>query len=177
MKNSVTTRESKKRDILLHFDDVENEIVCYTVDSASFGRVREREFDGARISTGWLQEKPADEAERIIGELVFTLFDNYSSKKIGIRDYKEKIEIARLEHILQLEQHVSEGDAEAHFSLSMELHRRAISEKSLALLEESDRLLNRSAELGFEGAREYLADVWPQWKEVMLKRISRGKST
>lgn len=166
-----------KRDILLHFDEVENEIVCYTVDSASIERVRDREFDGARISTDWLQEKPADEAERIIGELVFTLFDNHSNKNIGIRDYKEKTEIARREYILQLEQNVSDGDAEAHFSLSMELHRRAISDESLALLEESDRLLNRSAELGFEEARVYLEDVWPQWKEVMLRRISHGKST
>jgi len=165
---------TEKRDILLHFDEKANDVVVYTVESNSVQHIRGREFDGARISTVSLQEKTADEAEKYLGSVVFALIDKLSSKKIGIRNYEFRIESALQEYVAELEKLVLENDGEACYRLGLERHREAMTEKSKALLEEADRLLSKSAMLGYDDAREYIANEWPQLREVILMRIDRG---
>ena len=165
---------TEKRDVLLHFDENADEVIVFTVASEVAQEIRDSEFDGARIGTDSLKAKSADEAEKSLGSVAFTLLDKFSSKKIGIRDYEARIESAHQEYVAELQKLVRENDSEAFFRLGMERHRAAMSEKSPPLLEEADRLIRESAKLGFEEAREYMKNDWPQLREIILKRISRG---
>jgi hypothetical protein len=111
---------SKKRDILVRFDEGSDEIIFYAIDENYTKDMRAREFDGARADTNWLKGQSADDAEKSIGGTIFSLIDVFSIKKINIRNYKELNDKARDEYVSELELKSAQGDAEAKYSLFIE---------------------------------------------------------
>ena len=167
----------EKRDVLLHFDEEAGEIIFYTVDSESVAEIRQREFDGARSEVKWFQEQSADEAEKALGSMVFSLIENFSLQKIGIRDYEAIGQEAHREYVAELEAQAATRDPEALYNLFTERHSRALREKSLACLREAENLLRESAALGYEEARDRLENDWQLLREAALRSIQRGQST
>ncbi len=163
-----------KRDILLHFDEDREEIIYFTVDSKSIESVRNREFDGAKSDIKWFQDKDPDEAEKALGSMVFSLIDAFSMKKIAIRDYQSLNEASHQEYLSELEAQSNSNNPEAMYSLFIEYHSRALKEKSLAHLGESERLLNSAANLGHHEAKDHLEKNWELLKQVALKRVQSG---
>ena len=166
-----------KRDILLHFDEEAGEIIFYTVDSDSLAEIRRREFDGARSDIKWFQDQTADEAEKALGSMVFSVLDGFSHTKIGIRDYEALSEEAHRNYVVELEEMAKSKDPSALYNLFMERHSVALREKSRPSLEEAERLLRESAALGHEEARKRLANDWQLMREAALRSIERGKNT
>ncbi len=166
-----------KRDILLHFDEEMGEIIFYTVDAERVAEIRQREFDGARSDINWFQEQTADEAEKALGAMVFSLIESFSLKKIGIRDYEALNQEAHQQYVAELEAQAASGNPEALYNLFIERHSRALREKSLESLEEAERLLRESAALGHEEARDCLENDWQLLQEAALRSIQRGKNT
>jgi hypothetical protein len=166
-----------KRDILLHFDEDVGEIIFYTVDSESAAEIRKREFDGARSDVKRFQEQTADEAEKALGSMVFSLIESFSLKKIGIREYEALSQEAHQEYVAELEAQAASGNPEALYNLFIERHSRALREKSLENLEEAEKLLRESAALGYEEARDRLENDWQLLQEAALRSIQRGQNT
>ena len=166
-----------KRDILLHFDEDAGEIIFYTVDSDAVAEIRRREFDGARSDIKWFQDQSADEAEKAMGSMVFSVIDGFSHKKIGIRDYEVLSQEARQNYVVELEAKAKANDPEALYDLFMEHHSRALREKSRTSLEEAERLLRESAALGYEEARKCLANDWQLLQEAAIRSIERAENT
>lgn len=167
----------EKRDLLLHFDEETGEIIFYTVDSEAVAEIRTREFDGARSDIKELQDQTADEAEKALGSTIFSLFDAFSNKKIGIRDYETLNKDAHLEYVAELENRVESKDPEALYYLFIQRHHEAMQEYSRVKLEEAESLLRESAELGYEESRSRLKNDWQSLREAALGRIARRKNT
>ncbi len=166
-----------KRDVLLHFDEDSEEIIFYTVDSELLADIRSREFDGARSDIKWFQEQSADEAEKALGSMAFSLMESFSEKKIGIRDYEELSEKAHREYVAELEDRAKTKDPGALYNLFIERHGRALREKSIECLEEAEVLLKESASLGFKEAKNRLENDWQLMYGAALRSIRRAKDT
>jgi len=166
-----------KRDILLHFDEEKEEIVFYTVDSEILTEIRNQEFDGARSDIKWFQEQSADEAEKALGSMAFSLMDSFSKKKLGIRDYEALSKKAHREYVAEIEEQAKTKDPEALYHLFVERHSRALQEKSIECLEEAEALLKESASLGFKEAQNRLKNDWQLMHGAALRSIQRAKNT
>lgn len=166
-----------KRDILLHYDEENNEIIFYTVASERTSEMRKSEFDGARSDIVWFQAQSPDEAENSLGSMVFSLIDTFSEKKIGIRDYEALNQEAHRAYVKELEIEAKAKDPDALYSLFIEWHSKALREKSLNALEDAERLLKESAALGCKEAIDRLENDWGLMLEAARRRIRSARNT
>ena len=166
-----------KRDILLHYDEENDEIIFYTVASARTSEIRKSEFDRARSDIVWFQAQSPDEAESSLGSMVFSLIDTFSEKKIGIRDYGALNQEAHRAYVKELEIEAKAKVPDALYSLFVEWHSKALREKSLDALEDAERLLKESAALGCKEAIDRLENDWGLMLEVARRRIRSARNT
>jgi hypothetical protein len=164
-----------KRDVLIHFDELSGEIVFYTVDCDDTAEIRKQEFDGARSNIASILQKSPDEAERDLGAVIFSLIDTFSSKKIGIRDYKSLNDYAHKEYVSDLEIESVDGSAEAKYYLFIEYYSRALFECDMSSLIRAELLLNESAAQGFRDAIERLDGDWALMKKTVITKIENQK--
>ncbi|MCF2948286.1 hypothetical protein L0668_09230 [Paraglaciecola aquimarina] len=168
---------NEKRDVLIHFDEDGEEIIFYTVDSASTETIRKSEFDGARTEIEWFQDKIPDEAEKDLGSMIFSLIDAFSAKKVMIRDYKALSDTAHQEYIADLERESENNSAEAKYYLFIDFHARALKECDLGCLNKAESLLRLSADLGYQEAEARLNSDWELMKGAVLRRIKRSNKS
>jgi hypothetical protein len=162
-----------KRDILIHFDEEQGELIFYTASVDDTNNIREKEFDGARIDIPFLSEKSADEAEKLLGGMVFSLVDTFSFKKIGIRHYEALNEESHRQHVAEWEAAAKNGDAEAQFMLFIEYHSRALFNCDAESLKKAEAMLEAAVAQGYESAIER-KEHWPLMRSAVERKLKRG---
>jgi hypothetical protein len=163
-----------KRDVLIHYDEEKQTVILYTVDVNDTKVIREKEFDGVRPDVQFFRDKSADEAERVLGSMVFAAIDLSAGAKIGIRDYAAEAAASIAEYVADLESRAATNDAEAQYYLSLEYHSRALRETNRELLQKADRLIRAAAAAGNAEAQASLDRDWPFMLEVAERRMKRG---
>ena len=172
--NLMSPLASKKRDLVIHYDEERKVIVFHSVPTEATADVRSASFDGVQPEVGYFQLLPPDEAEMKLGRLVFSLVDLNSEKKIGIRDYESESEAEYLVYVRDLESQASAGDREAQHHLFLALHSSAMKNYSFEELARAENLLLASVAQGYEEAQRSL-ESWPMLKAAAERRINRGK--
>ena len=162
-----------KRDILVHFDEEKDELILYTVGVGDTKYIREREFDGARLNIPFLLEKSADEAEKSLGEMVFSLIDTFSLKKTGIRPYEALIGESHRLQVAEWKADAEKGDAEAQYMLFIEYHSRALFGCDPESLRKAEEMLEASVAQGYQRAIES-KERWPLMRAAVEKKLKRG---
>ena len=104
---------SVKHDLLIHYDEDRNVLIFHSVPTTATSELRASSFDGVQSETSYFQSMQPDEAEKKIGNIVFSLTDYNAHKKIGIRDYSAEAEITNKLYIQELEQEAKDGDNDA----------------------------------------------------------------
>jgi len=166
-----------KRDLVVHYDEETQEVIFYSAPVADTADIRGREFDGVRPSVQFFREKAPDEAERVMGGMIFSLLDLCSEQKIGIRNYAEEASAAHAEYVKELELKAAHGDPEAQYFMFIELHGRVIEHGQQSDLDQAERLLKASAAAGYADAQKHLNDSWPFVKAAAERRIARGTAS
>jgi hypothetical protein len=166
--------KSDKRDLLIHYDEDRGVVVFHSVPTAGTAKIRSESFDGVQPPVDYYQSLPPDEAEMMLGGLVFSLIDLNSHKKIGIRDYAAEAETAHALYVQELEVRAKGGDPEAQHDLFVALHSAAMKHYSLPDLLRAEALLLASVGQGYGEAQRSLED-WPLLKAAAERRIHRGK--
>lgn len=165
---------SGKRDLLIHYDEDRQVLVFHSVPVADTVKIRAESFDGVQPPVDYFKSKTADEAEKTLGGLVFSLIDLNSGTKIGVRDYAAESQAAHAVYLQELEEQAQGGNREAQYHLFIELHSSALKNYSLEDLLRAEALLLASVAQGYEEAQTSLEN-WPMLKAAAERRISRGK--
>jgi len=161
-----------KSDVLVHYDEEKQSFIFYTVKSEDTTALRAKAFDGVSPAVAAFKEQPPEEAERMLGGMVFSLLDLGAIRKVMIRDYEAESRATIDQWVAEWEVAAAKGDPEAQFSLYMELHSRAVKSGLLADLQRAEELLFASAKAGYAQAREALEN-WPLLKDALERRIKR----
>ncbi|WP_428243510.1 hypothetical protein [Gynuella sp.] len=161
-----------KRDILIHFDEETNEIILYTVSVDDTNNIREKEFDGARLDLPFFLKKTADEAEKSLGEIIFSLIDTFSFKKTGIRPYEAINKERHKQDVAEWETAAKSGDPEAQYMLFMEYHSRALINNDSESLVKAEQMLDSSAAKGYSNAVKSKKH-WPLMRAAIEKKLKR----
>ena len=101
---------SNNRDIVLHYDEITEEVVFYSIDSKVLNEILSKESSGARTDVKWFRDQEPEDAEKALGSMVFSLIDNFSTRKIGIRDYKELSDSLHSKYVAELEEEAANND-------------------------------------------------------------------
>jgi hypothetical protein len=163
----------EKRDLLVHYDELAQKLVLYSVRTADTIGMREKGFDGVCPEVKYFKSMPAEEAEMKLGGLVFSLLDLAALHKIGIRDYESEAQEAHAHFVEELEELIKANDPEAQYDLFIHLHSLAMKNCSLSELARAESLLEAAAAQGNERARSSL-ESWPMLKAAAERRIKRG---
>ena len=166
--------KTEKRDLLLHFDEEKQVLIFYTAAVGDTAAIRAKAFGGVCPDVQFFREKEPDEAERVIGSMVFSAIDLYALNKIGIRDYAALADEAHTEYVADLESRAAQNDAEAQYHLFVEYHSRTLQSAQQSDLDEAERLLKASAAGGFADAKSRLENDWDLMKGAAERRIKRG---
>lgn len=166
---------SVKHDLLIHYDEDRNVLIFHSVPTTATSELRASSFDGVQSETSYFQSMQPDEAEKKIGNIVFSLTDYNAHKKIGIRDYSAEAEITNKLYIQELEQEAKDGDNDAKYHLFLALHSSAHRNRSLKELSRAEVLILEAAAQGNENAIRSLED-WPLLKSAALRRIGDAES-
>lgn len=155
------------KDLLIHYDESAQEIVFCEVDAIS-GNKR----FAFKVPLALYKEKNADEAERIMGETVFTFFDRWADVKMGLRNYVEEAKEALARGVAVTEKLAKEGNAEAQYQLAIECFTDGVRGRSATQLEEAESWLKKSAAGGYKTAIDYLEKFWEREKASALRGMS-----
>ena len=156
------------KDFLIHYDESGQEIVFSEVDAIS-GNKR----FAFKVPLALYQKKGADEAERIMGETVFTFFDRWADVKMGLRNYVKETKEALASGVVDTERLAKEGDAEAQYQLAIECFTDGVRSRSAAKLEEAESWLRKAAAGGYKTAIDYLEKHWAREKASVLRGMSK----
>jgi hypothetical protein len=166
--------DREKRDLLIHFDEEKQVLIFYAAPVGDTAAIRAKAFDGVRPDVQFFREKEPDEAERVIGGMVFSAIDLFALNKIGIRDYAALANDAHAEYVADLESRAAQNEAEAQYHLFIEYHSRAVKSAQQSDLDEAERLLRASAAGGYAEARSRLEKDWELIQDAAQRRIKRG---
>ena len=164
---------SKKRDLVIHYDEDSQKIIFYSTDIDNTEDIRANEFGGVCPETEFFKAQSPDIAEQKLGGMVFALLDLHSNVKVGIRDYAAEAEEAARIRVQELEQEVKSNAPEAQYHLFVHLHSKAMKNYSLTDLVRAESLLIASAAQGYAEAQSSL-ESWPDLKAAAERRINRG---
>ena len=162
----------KKRDLVVHYDELLGKLIFYSTDVENTAAIRAKEFGGVAPEVAFFREQSADDAEKSLGHLVFSLIDLNSQTRICIRDYEVEANAAHAEMVTEWQEQAESGDSEAQFHFSTELYIQAIRNRSLSELMRADLLLHASAAQGHAAAISKL-EIWSDLKSIAERRIAR----
>ncbi|WP_139798703.1 hypothetical protein [Andreprevotia lacus] len=160
-----------KRDLIIHFDEENETIVCYSTEERNIEKIRAREFP-LEVPLSMYVEAGADDAERMMGAGIFALLELHGGLKLGMRDYKGESREAKVADFAKIEFKAQHGDAECQFMLAMDLFSRGVRTRSASDIELAEVWLEKSAEGNFLEAIEYLHGDWAMDKDSALRGIS-----
>ena len=165
----------EKRDLLIHYDEENQKLIFISTDVADTVAIREKGFCGVCPDIEFYRGKEPDEAEKLLGEMVFSFIDLHSTKKIGIRDYEKLADDAHTEFMNELEEEAKRNNPEAQYLLFIECRSSAVLNYSNSDLERAEFLLKAAADGGYPDAIETLKD-WAEVKATLVNRKKHGKS-
>jgi len=151
------------RDIIIHYDETAGKIVCSTVEHQLTAPLLDSALP-LETSIGFFKAKAPDEAERLLGAVMFALLDLSANPKIGIRDYSAQAVDWATSYDDELSQRAASGDGAAQYEQAMALITEGMQAKSKKKMNEAGDLLQRAADSGYPEAVEYLANLWPPLK-------------
>ena len=157
-----------KRDLVIHYDEERNVVICYSTDISNTQKIREKEF-GLEVSVSVYKNVGSDEAEKMLGAGVFSLLDLHSNSPIGIRDYRELSDNFDEESQEQLENAAQSGNAEAQYCLAIECFTEGVRKRNIEQIEKAEVWLKKAAESGFPDAVAYLNEHWERNKASALR--------
>ncbi len=160
-----------KCDLLLHYDEDLQRIIFYDVPLVATEAIRASAFCPLGEDVARFKALGATEAERLMGELVFSHLDRHGNKDLGLRDYAAVARDVHYQAIASLQQAALAGDADARFQIFQHLHMLALKEKSLTHLANAEQALTSAAGMGHVQAAA-LAPVWPRLKADALQVIN-----
>lgn len=159
-----------KRDLVIHYDEIRNVIVCYSTDLFNTEKIREKEF-GLEVSVSEYKNVTSDEAEKMMGAGVFSLLDLYSISPIGVRNYEELGNDLCRESQQELEKDALLGDVEAQYCFAIDCFSEGVRNRNVDQIEQAEVWLKKAAASGFSDAVSYLNDHWERDKASALRRI------
>lgn len=156
----------KKISLLIEYDEAMQEI-----------RFCELSVDGKRslaikVPLSLYRERGADQAERVMGETVFTFIDRWANVKIGLRDYESEARERLASMRGAITTLAEQGNAEAQYHLAIELFTSGVRNRSLKQIDEADAWLRKAAANGAMDAVEYLGKHWERDKASALRSIA-----
>ena len=163
----------EKRDLLIHFDEEQNELIFYTVAVEDTKQIRAKEFDGARMDIPSFLEMSADDAEKALGGTVFSLIEAFSVTKTGIRPYEELAKERHKQSVADWETAAEKGNPEAQYMLFIEYHSRALFQGDAPALEQAEAMLMASAAQGYTEAIK-AKESWPLVRAAAKRKLKRG---
>lgn len=163
-----------KRDLVIHYDEERNVVICYSTDISKTQGVRETEF-GLEVPVSVYKDIASDEAEKMMGAGVFSLLDLHSISPIGIRNYRELSNSFSAESQEQLEKAARSGDVEAQYCLAMECFTEGVRNRNISQIEQAEVWLKMAAANGFADAVVYLNDHWERDKASALRGMGSAE--
>lgn len=124
-----------------------------------------------KVPVSLYREKEPDEAERVMGETVFTFFDRWANTKMGLRNYvveaHQSIELRRKKTGTLAE----DGNAEAQYELAIDCFTLGVRNRSSTQVEEAESWLKKAVVNGSKDAAEYFEKHWERDKASALRGI------
>ena len=157
-----------KRDLVIHYDEEKDVIICYSTDISNTQKIREKEF-GLEVAVSVYKNAGNDEAEKMMGAGVFSLLDLHSNSPVGIRDYRELSKSFAAESQEQLESAAHSGNLEAQYSLAVECFTEGVRNRNIDQITQAEVWLKKAADGGFSDAVAYLNDHWERDKASALR--------
>lgn len=157
------------KDLLIHYDEDAQEIIFYEVDVAT-----DSKKSAFRVPLSFYKEKAVDEAERTMGETVFTFFDRWSEVKMGLRNYVEESKQALAKAQRQTKTLARKNDPLAQYHFAINCFTEGVRKRSLADIEKAEQWLKKSASNGCDEAIKYLKEHWERDKTSAQRGIKQG---
>ena len=151
------------RDIIVHYDEEAQMLVCGTVDAALTAPLLRSALPHP-TSVESLKTSEPDEAERRFGAGILALLDVSSVRKLGIRDYQALARTFEKSYQHELDRRLQTGDAAAQFEAALQVIGEALSARSKIRMDDAETLLRSAAAKGHDEAQSYLKDLWPPLK-------------
>ena len=152
-----------KCDLLLHYDEQAQRIVFYALPLVGTDAIRRSAFCPLAHEVAHFTAMGAADAERAMGEIVFSHLERHGNQSLGLRDYDAVARDVHYRTIAGLQARVLSGDAAAMFETFQHLHMLALKEKSPAHLAGAGQALSAAAAHGDVQAAALTA-VWPRLK-------------
>ena len=159
-----------KRDLVIHYDEERNLVICYSTSISKTKKIRETEF-GLEVPVSAYKNVTSDEAEKMMGIGVFSLLDLHSVSPIGIRNYRELSNDFSEENKEQLERAAQSGDVEAQYCFAIECFTAGVRNRNIDQIEQAEVWLKAAAANGYADAVAYLNDHWERNKASALRGI------
>jgi hypothetical protein len=151
------------RDIIICYDSAAGKIVCSTVGHDLTAPLVQQALPLERDVEKFRGMSP-DDAEKMLGAVIFALLDLSCSPKIGIRDYAALTsEFFALATTAGKKKEALPGAEE--FEQAMEKVTIGLRHKSKSEMNAAEGLLTQAASLGHLEAQQYLSDLWPPLKK------------
>lgn len=164
-----------KRDLVIHYDEDRNVVICYSTDISKTQKIREAEF-GLEVPVSVYKNVTSDEAEKMMGAGVFSLLDLHSISPIEIRNYRELSNKFSEESQEQLERAAQSGDVEAQYFFAIDCFTEGVRNRNIDQIEQAEVWLKKAAAGGFTDAVSYLNDHWERDKASALRGIQGAGS-
>lgn len=100
--------------MLIDYDELAQEIRFYEVSSDG------KQSLAIKVPLSLYQEKGSDEAERVMGETVFTFFDRWAAIKMGLRDYVGEARQSIVSRRSEIAKLAESGNAEAQYQFAID---------------------------------------------------------
>ena len=165
--------DTEKRSLVLQYDEEKDAIVFFSVPTTTALALRNDE--AIEMPMADFRALTPDEAERRVGEGIFSAFDSFSTRKTGIRDYAGDLEREFSTWIADLEPAAKSGDPKAQYDLSTLYRDLAMRRRSWEDFENSESLLRASASSGYPAALEALRD-WDIFRDAFTRRVQRASA-
>lgn len=163
----------QKRCLVLQYDEEGDEIVLFSVPASDVPPLRGDE--GFEMPLSDFRALAPEEAERRIGEGVFTMFDAFADRKTGIRDYAGRMTSDIEQMVADLEPTADRGNPQAQYDLSILYHDLVRRQLSWTHFDRAEALTRSAAEAGLPAAIQALAG-WPTLRYAFSRHVERSKS-
>lgn len=156
----------EKKSLLIDYDEDHQEIRFYEVFQSG-----KRDL-AIKVPLSLYKERGPDQAEQLMGETVFTFFDQWAAVKMGLRDYVREAKASLATRVDATKGRADSGDAMSQYHLAIECLTSGVKNRSAKQIEEAEVWLRKSAAGGFGDAVEYLAKHWEREKAFALRSIT-----
>lgn len=152
-----------KKNLLIDYDEAACEIRFFEVSLDG------KKSLAIKVPLSLYQEQSPDQAERLMGETVFTFFDQWAHIKMGLRNYVEDSKRSLATGHADIEKLAQQENADAQYQLAIDCFTVGVSNRSAGDIERAESWLQKAAANGSREAVDYLRDHWERDKNSALR--------